>query len=49
MELEEIILVKRSVIVDGFSPYYKGVSGLDSFLQEEMRVENNELNRIKYF
>lgn len=46
MDLEEIILVKRLIIVDGFNLYYKGVSGFDGFLQEEMIVEKKELNRI---
>lgn len=46
MVLGEIILVKRLIIVDGVNPYYKGVSGLDGFLQEEMSVEDKELNRI---
>lgn len=43
MVLEEIILVKRLIIVDGVNLYYKGVNlyykgvmGLDGFLQEEM-------------
>ena len=46
MDLGEIILVKRLIIVDGVNRYYKGVSRLDGVLQEEMSVKNKELNRI---
>lgn len=42
MFLEEIILVKRSVMLNGFNLDYKGVSGLDGFLQEVVVMEVKE-------